>query len=87
VSSRSFEVDRVDADADLLDQPQARRRCDHLLRRGLEHVPQHFGLSHVMREGVAIPHGTDRHLEPGALQAREPFREIRTGVVMEDDLH
>jgi hypothetical protein len=39
-----FEVDGVDADADLLDQAQLRRSRDHRLGHRLEHVPQHLDL-------------------------------------------
>jgi len=42
---RMLEIDGINADADLLDQPQLRGRVHHLRRHGLEHMQQRLGVA------------------------------------------
>src|SRR6185312_15723358 len=82
---RRLQVDRVDTDADLLDQPQPRRRGDHRRRAALQHVPQHVAVRQqpVQRRTVAL--GADGDRQPR--DRRKPSGQVGTGGGVEDDLH
>ncbi len=81
---RRIQIDRVDADADFLDQPQLRRRGDHLGRAALEHVPDYVGLGQQADKRRVVVLGADGYVK--IRNGRETRRKIRAGGVMEENV-
>ena len=81
---RRIQIDRVHPDADLLDQPQLRRRGDHLGRAALQHVPDHIGFRQQARQQRLVVLGADGDAEIG--DRRETRREIGPGRVVEQHI-
>ena len=75
--ARRIEVDRVDADAELLDQLQARSLLDPARRHPLEHVEQHVRILHFASEGLLVGLFDDRDAQPVVLERRNRRPETR----------
>ena len=84
---RRREVDRVDADADLLDQPEPGRLRDDRSGRRLQDMQQHLRLGQQRRERGFVRLGTGRDVEAVGAQRGKPGLQTRPGIVMEDRLH
>jgi hypothetical protein len=49
-----IEVDRIDADPDLLDQPETRRGIDHRSGNRLQHMQQDIGVGYLAAERFLV---------------------------------
>jgi hypothetical protein len=81
------DVDRVHADAELLDQRQLRRPVHALGRDGFEHVEQRLGVGQRGEECCVVTLGRPRHVDAVGRQRRELGLEPRARVVVEQHLH
>ncbi len=84
---RRVEVDGVDADADLLDQAQRRRRGHVGLGHRLEYVKQHVGVRHLAGEAFGVGLVDDGDRKPVGRRLGEPAAEPGSGAVVEHRLH
>ena len=85
--ARRVEIDGIDADADFLDQPQARRGGDVLRRDGPEHVPQDVGLAHQLGKAGIVHLVAGDDLDRIVRDLAQTPRDGRSGVVVEDHAH
>ena len=82
------QVDRVDPDADLLDQPQRGGPVEDGLGHRVEEVPEHLGVRHRRPVARTVRHRADGDAQPlPPLDLGHPSRQARTGRVVEDDPH
>ncbi len=84
---RRVEIDRVDPDADLLDEPQTRRPRDHRLGHRPQDMQQNLGIGQQCREPRIIILGAGCDAKSVACQCGQPCRQERPGIVMEDRFH
>ena len=85
--ARRFEVDRVDADTELLDQLQAWRLLDDRRRHPLEHVKQDVGVLHFPGERLFVRLVDDGDAEPLALERRDRRAKTWRGAILQNGFH
>src|SRR5438132_11612848 len=82
-----IEVDRVDADAEFLNEPQSRRTLDDLGCDRLEHVKKNIGVLQLARECVLVALVDYRNAQPVVLERRNLTAKAGRGAVLQDSLH
>ena len=84
---RRFEIDGVDAHAELLNQLQPGRRFDVGRGNPLEHVQQHIGIGHLARERGAVGLRHDGNAQPVVFESGDFPAEAGRRAVMQNGFH